>query len=85
MARRTSVARRISRTSSNNLAAAKSGVDERASAIREAREAALVDEGGKDLDAALIRHGAPPRPVAVKPMVFVPRKAAPSPRTGTAA
>ncbi len=42
----------------------------RASAIREAREAALTDEG-KALDVALVRHGAPPRPVVPQPMRFV--------------
>jgi len=35
----------------------------RAEAIAAAREAALADEGGKALDAALVRHGAAPRPV----------------------
>ena len=35
----------------------------RAAAIRQAREAALADEGGKALDQALVAHGAPPRPV----------------------
>ena len=69
----------------DHLAAATVGADQRAAAIRDAREAALADEGGKDLDAALIRHGAPPRPIGVKPIVFVPRKAVPPSRTGTAA
>ncbi len=40
----------------------------RAAAIREAREAALADEGGKALDAALAARGAPPRPVNAQPI-----------------
>lgn len=40
----------------------------RAHAIHEAREAALADEGGKALDSALARHGAPPRPVLPQPV-----------------
>lgn len=47
----------------------------RARAIREAREAALADEGGVGLDAALVRHGAPPRPVIAKPVVWMKRPA----------
>ncbi len=67
----------------DHLATAKVGADERAAAIRDAREAALTDEGGKALDAALTRHGAPPRPVAVSRIAFVPRKRAPAQRAGT--
>jgi indolepyruvate ferredoxin oxidoreductase beta subunit len=40
----------------------------RAAAIRQAREAALADEGGKALDQALVAHGAPPRPVIAQPI-----------------
>ncbi len=40
----------------------------RAEAIRAAREAALADEGGRALDAALAAHGAPARPVAAQPI-----------------
>ena len=40
----------------------------RAMAIREARDAALADEGGKALDRALVQHGAPPRPVVAQPI-----------------
>ena len=47
----------------------------RAAAIREAREAALADEGGGKLDAALVRHGAPPRPVVAQPIVWMKRQA----------
>ena len=44
-----------------------------AAVIREAREAALGDEGGKALDRALLAHGAPPRPVVAQPVRFVRR------------
>jgi indolepyruvate ferredoxin oxidoreductase beta subunit len=44
-----------------------------AGAVREAREAALADEGGRGLDAALVRHGAPPRPVVAQPIRFMPK------------
>ena len=43
----------------------------RANAIRAAREAALADEAGNALDATLVRHGAPPRPVKAQPVRFV--------------
>ena len=46
---------------------------ERAAAIRHAREAALADEEGRGLDAALARHGAPPRPIVAQPIRFVRR------------
>lgn len=42
-----------------------------AKAIHAAREAALADEGGKALDAALVQHGAPPRPVKAVPIRWV--------------
>jgi indolepyruvate ferredoxin oxidoreductase beta subunit len=49
-----------------------------AKAIRAAREAALADDAGKALDAALVQHGAPPRPVKAVPIHWVrkPRGAA---------
>jgi indolepyruvate ferredoxin oxidoreductase beta subunit len=50
---------------------------ERAQAIREAREAALADEGGSGLDTALARYGAAPRPSVAKPIVWMKR---PQPR-----
>ncbi len=53
---------------------------ERAQAIRDAREAALADEGGRTLDAALARHGAPPRPVVAKPIAWTKKPAASQPR-----
>jgi indolepyruvate ferredoxin oxidoreductase beta subunit len=46
-----------------------------AAAIRQAREAALADEGGKALDRTLAAHGAPPRPVVAQPIRFVRRHA----------
>jgi len=42
----------------------------RAEAIRQAREAALADEGGKALDSTLVLHGAPPRPVVPQPILW---------------
>lgn len=42
-----------------------------AHAIAEARKAALADEAGTQLDAALVRHGAPPRPVKEQPIRFI--------------
>ena len=52
---------------------------ERAAAIRQARDAALADEDGRGLDAALVRHGAPPRPVAAQPIRWVRHRAAGTP------
>jgi len=46
----------------------------RGAAIREAREAALGDEGGKALDVTLAAHGVAPRPVVAQPVRWV-RKA----------
>jgi len=43
-------------------------VESAAAAIAAAREAALADEGGKALDAALVQHGAPPRPLKAQPI-----------------
>jgi indolepyruvate ferredoxin oxidoreductase beta subunit len=45
----------------------------RATRVREAREAALTDEAGAALDAALVKHGAPPRPVLAQPIRWMPR------------
>jgi indolepyruvate ferredoxin oxidoreductase beta subunit len=53
---------------------------DRAQAIGEAREAALADEGGARLDAALVRHGAPPRLPIAQPIRWVKR----SPRAAAA-
>jgi indolepyruvate ferredoxin oxidoreductase beta subunit len=54
----------------SHLAIAGTGADAaaRATAIREAREAALADEAGRALDQALAAHGAPPRPVKPQPI-----------------
>jgi indolepyruvate ferredoxin oxidoreductase beta subunit len=51
---------------------------EAATAIRAAREAALADDAGKALDATLVQHGAPPRPVKAVPIKWMrkPRGAA---------
>lgn len=50
---------------------------ERAAAVRAARDAALADGTGAALDAALDRHGAPPRPVAAHPITWHRRPAVP--------
>ena len=74
-ARPTCAASATSRTSSTTWRRRNVRVaGQRARAIREAREAALADEGGRGLDAALVRHGAPARPVVAQPIRFV-RKA----------
>jgi indolepyruvate ferredoxin oxidoreductase beta subunit len=44
---------------------------EAAQAIRAAREAALADDAGKALDATLVQHGAPPRPLKAVPVRWV--------------
>jgi indolepyruvate ferredoxin oxidoreductase beta subunit len=49
---------------------------ERADAIAQARDAALADEEGTAFDAALVRHGAPPRAVAAQPIRWVGKRAA---------
>ena len=46
----------------------------RATAIAAAREAALADDAGTALDAALLRHGAPPRPVKAQPIRWMKRR-----------
>ena len=50
-----------------------------AGAIAAAREAALADEAGTALDAALVRHGAPPRPVVAQPIRWMKRPPAATP------
>lgn len=42
--------------------------EDAAKAIHAAREAALADDAGKALDATLVQHGAPPRPVKAVPI-----------------
>jgi indolepyruvate ferredoxin oxidoreductase beta subunit len=45
--------------------------EDAARAIGAAREAALADDAGKALDASLVQHGAPPRPVKAVPIRWV--------------
>ena len=54
--------------------AAVAGDDARANAIFAAREAALADPEGKNLDASLVRHGIAPRPVREQPIKFIKPK-----------
>jgi indolepyruvate ferredoxin oxidoreductase, beta subunit len=51
------------------------GVDtqQAATAVKDARSAALADDAGKALDTALVQHGAPARPVKEQPIRFVRR------------
>ncbi|HSV84702.1 MAG TPA: indolepyruvate oxidoreductase subunit beta family protein [Ramlibacter sp.] len=58
--------------------------EDAAGAIRAAREAALADDAGKALDATLVQHGAPPRPVKAVPIRWVrkPRGLANAAETG---
>ncbi len=44
---------------------------ERAAAIHQARAAALADDAGTAFDQALVRHGAPPRPLPAQPIRWV--------------
>ncbi len=53
------------------IAATFDGEAARAEAIRSARSAALADEAGTAFDQALIRHGAPPRPLEAQPIRWV--------------
>ena len=50
----------------------------RADAIRQARDAALADEDGRGLDAALVTHGAPPRPIVPQPIRWMKKPADPA-------
>ena len=52
-----------------------------AEAVAAAREAALADDAGKALDAALVQHGAPARPVKEQPIRFVRKPKSPDPKT----
>lgn len=51
----------------------------RVAAIASVREAALKDEAGRAFDQALREHGAPPRPIEAKPVLWLK-----NPRTGRA-
>jgi indolepyruvate ferredoxin oxidoreductase beta subunit len=53
--------------------------EEQARAIAQWRSAALQDEAGQALDQALVQHGAPARPVAERPILWMK-----NPRTGRA-
>jgi indolepyruvate ferredoxin oxidoreductase beta subunit len=44
-----------------------------AQAIAAARSAALDDDAGKALDATLVAHGAPARPVKAQPIRWMPK------------
>ena len=46
---------------------------DRVAAIRRAREAALADEAGSQLDRVLKEIGAPPRPIKAQPIRWMPR------------
>jgi indolepyruvate ferredoxin oxidoreductase beta subunit len=52
--------------------------EDTAAAIAAARTAALADDAGIALDAELVRHGAPARPVKEQPIRFVRRMPVPS-------
>jgi indolepyruvate ferredoxin oxidoreductase beta subunit len=54
-------------------------VTARAEAIAAARSAALADDAGKALDAALVQHGAPARPVVAQPIRWMKRRPAATP------
>jgi indolepyruvate ferredoxin oxidoreductase beta subunit len=58
---------------------------DRAAAIRQAREAALADEGGKALDQVLQQHRAPPRPIVAQPIRWQRKPPAPTERKHHAA
>ena len=49
------------------------GASERATAIREARQAALVDPEGRTLESSLVLRGIAPLPTKAKPLVFMKR------------
>jgi indolepyruvate ferredoxin oxidoreductase beta subunit len=67
------------------LAAPFASDDDRATAIRAAREAALADGSGQALDQALAAHGAPARPVPAQPIRWVARRPGrPAPSRGAA-
>jgi indolepyruvate ferredoxin oxidoreductase beta subunit len=55
----------------------------RAGAIRGARNAALADEAGTSFDQALVRHGAPPRPIKAQPIRWVGARPGRPPRAAT--
>jgi indolepyruvate ferredoxin oxidoreductase beta subunit len=52
----------------------------RARAVEAALAAALADEAGKQLDATLVAHGAPPRPLVAQPVRWYAREQRPAPQ-----
>jgi indolepyruvate ferredoxin oxidoreductase beta subunit len=56
--------------------------DEAADAVAAAREAALADDAGKALDATLVQHGAPPRPVKAVPIRWMKQRPGGNPTPG---
>lgn len=60
----------------DQLARASQPAAERAGAVRAAREAALADEAGQQLDRVLVAHGAAARPLREQPIRFVRRRPA---------
>ncbi|HMQ73387.1 MAG TPA: indolepyruvate oxidoreductase, partial [Rubrivivax sp.] len=60
----------------DQLARAPQPAADRASAVRAAREAALADEAGQQLDRVLVAHGAAARPLREQPIRFVRRRPA---------
>ena len=65
------LARILDTLTSDGALARMSGSGVLASAIDSAREAALADPDGKTLDRDIARHGAAPRAIVAKPLVFV--------------
>jgi indolepyruvate ferredoxin oxidoreductase beta subunit len=57
----------------DHLALAANAPEANAAAIAAARTAALADDAGIALDATLVRHGAPARPIKEQPLRFVRR------------
>jgi indolepyruvate ferredoxin oxidoreductase beta subunit len=55
-----------------------------AQGIAAARAAALADDAGKALDATLMAHGAPARPVKAQPIRWMPRPRAQAANSGKA-
>jgi indolepyruvate ferredoxin oxidoreductase beta subunit len=68
-----------------HLAPAASGrtANERAAAIRAARDAALADDAGLALDRTLRAHGAPARPLQAQPVRFYKRRPEVAPTSAT--
>jgi indolepyruvate ferredoxin oxidoreductase beta subunit len=65
-----------------HLAGASGPPEQRAAAVRAAREAALADDAGRAFDQALVDHGAPARPPREQVLRFYRRKPAVTGGTG---